>query len=301
MTQQKSSGRRRGAISEPSFKVTEPAELMQFLLASMPHKNRDNIKTLLRDGQVLVDGDPVNQYNYALLPGQKVQLSRNKIAQQKTYRGISIVYEDTDVIVINKHSGTLSVATDNKEKHTAYTILYDHVKTKNPKGKIFVVHRLDRETSGLMVFAKSPKVQKELQENWNDIVRERTYFAVIEGVPEPPVGQISSYLREAGDHKVYSSLSGDDGKYATTHYQMMKSSGAYSLLKLNLRTGRKNQIRVHLQDLGHPIVGDRKYGSTVNPIGRLALHAGVLAFQHPVNRRELHFSATLPRKFSELF
>jgi len=267
----------------------------------MPHKNRDNIKTLLKDGQVLVDGDPITQYNYTVTPGQKVELSRNKIAKQKTYRGISIVYEDSDVIVVNKHAGTLSVATDNKEKHTAYTILYDHVKTKNPKAKIFVVHRLDRETSGLMVFAKSPQVQKSLQENWNSVVRERTYFAVIEGVPEPTAGDISSYLREAGDHKVYSSLSGDDGKYATTHYELVKTTGDFSLLKLNLRTGRKNQIRVHLQDIGHPIVGDRKYGSMVNPIGRLALHAGVLAFQHPVNRRELHFSAAVPRKFSELF
>ncbi len=274
---------------------------MKFLLGSLPDKNRDNIKTLLRDNQVLVDGEPISQFNYQLRPGQQVVISRNKIAQKKTYRGISIIYEDNDILVIDKHAGVLSVATDNKEKFTAYSILYDHVKRKNPDGKIFIVHRLDRETSGLMMFAKSARIQKRLQENWNDIIRERVYVAAVEGIVNPPEGEISSYLRENNNMVVYSSKEGDDGKYAITNYITLKTNPIYSLLEMSLRTGRKNQIRVHLQDIGHPIVGDKKYGSKVNPISRLGLHAQVLAFQHPVNGRELRFETSIPRKFQELF
>jgi 23S rRNA pseudouridine1911/1915/1917 synthase len=281
--------------------VQTEQELMKFLLENLPNKNRDNIKTLLRDRQVLVDDEPVSQYNYHLRPGQRIEITRNKIASKKTYRGISIIYEDNDLIVIDKHAGVLSVATDNKEKFTAYSILYDHVKRKNPDGKIFIVHRLDRETSGLMMFAKSPKVQKILQENWNDIIRERVYVAIVQGIVEPPTGEISSFLTESKNMVVYSSLDSEEGKYAVTHYETLKSVRDFSLLKMSLRTGRKNQIRVHLHDISHPIVGDKKYGSTVNPIGRLGLHAQVLAFQHPVNGRELRFETTIPRKFQELF
>jgi 23S rRNA pseudouridine1911/1915/1917 synthase len=285
---------------DPIYKVEEDTELMKFLLKSLPHKNRDNIKSLLRDNQVFVDDEPVSQFNYHLRPGQQITISKNKIAKKKTYRGISIIYEDNDVIVIDKHAGVLSVATDSKEKFTAYTILYDHVKRKNPDGKIFIVHRLDRETSGLMMFSKSARVQKKLQENWNDIIRERVYVAAVQGVVDPPSGEISSYLRENNNMVVYSSQH-DDGKYAITHYETLKTNPLYSLLKMSLRTGRKNQIRVHLHDIGHPIVGDKKYGSVVNPISRLCLHAQVLAFQHPVNGRELRFETSIPRKFHELF
>lgn len=295
--------KRKGRITrpEPVLTVTGPEDLMNFLIRMLPHKNRDNIKTYLRDNQVLVDGDPVSQYNYQLRPGQQVVISKNKISKKKTYRGISIIYEDNDLIIIDKHAGVLSVATDNKEKFTAYSILYDHVKRKNPDGKIFIVHRLDRETSGLMMFAKSAKVQKKLQENWNDIIRERVYVAAVQGEVNPPQGEISSYLRENKGMMVFSSQDGDDGKYAVTHYETIRGNGMFTLLRMSLRTGRKNQIRVHLQDLGHPIVGDKKYGSKVNPISRLALHAQVLAFQHPVNSRELRFETSVPRKFQELF
>jgi 23S rRNA pseudouridine1911/1915/1917 synthase len=298
---EKSGRKKRPSTPEPVFTVMEPEELMKFLISNLPHKNRDNIKTYLRENQILVDGDPVSQYNYHLRPGQQVVISKNKISRKKTYRGISIIYEDNDLIVIDKHAGVLSVATDNKEKFTAYSILYDHVKRKNPEGKIFIVHRLDRETSGLMMFSKSAKVQKKLQENWNDIIRERVYVAAVQGDVNPPEGEISSYLRESKGMVVFSSQDGDDGKYAVTHYETIKGNGMYTMLRMSLRTGRKNQIRVHLQDIGHPIVGDKKYGSKVNPISRLALHAQVLAFQHPVNGRELKFETSVPRKFHELF
>lgn len=291
---------RRKTKPMPSFIVKEDRELMKFLLENMPDKNRDNIKTLLRDNQVLVDDEPVSQYNYHLRAGQKIKISRNKISRKKTYRGMSIIFEDSDIIVIDKHAGVLSVATGNKEKYTAYSILYEHVKRKSPEGKIFVVHRLDRETSGLMMFSKSARVQEKLQRNWDKLIRERVYVAVVQGSVEPPSGEISSFLHENRNMVVYSSEKATEGKYAVTHYETLKSNQHFSLLKMSLRTGRKNQIRVHLQDIGHPIVGDKKYGSSINPISRLALHAQVLAFQHPVSKRELRFEIPVPRKFHEL-
>jgi 23S rRNA pseudouridine1911/1915/1917 synthase len=286
---------------DPSFSVTEGQELMIFLLARMPHKNRDNIKTFLRNRQVLVDENPVTQFNYALQPGQTVTVTRNKIGPAKDYRGISILYEDNDLIVINKHAGILSVATRSKEKFTAYSLLYDHVKTNNPVAKIFVVHRLDRDTSGVMLFAKSAKVQKMLQKSWNDIILERVYVALAEGLVEPPKGQISSYLREDKYMRVISSMEPGSGQWAVTDYSTIRSDENYSLLEMSLRTGRKNQIRVHLQDIGHPIVGDKKYGSSQNPVARMGLHALSIAFLHPVLQKELRFETTIPRKFFLVF
>jgi 23S rRNA pseudouridine1911/1915/1917 synthase len=283
---------------DPEFRVTGEAELMGFLLASMPNKNRDNIKTFLRYRQVLVDGQPVSQFNYHLMPGQSVTISRNKIAPAKTYKGISILYEDNDVIVIDKHAGVLSVATGKKESFTAYSLLYDHVKKNSPTAKIFIVHRLDRDTSGVMLFCKNAKVQQILQKNWNDIIRERVYVALAEGMVDPPSGEISSYLRENASGLVYSGREQGDGQWAVTQYETIKSNNDYSLLRMSLRTGRKNQIRVHLHDIGHPIVGDKKYGSKQNPLGRMGLHALVIAFQHPVTGKEMRFETHIPRKLS---
>ena len=245
---------------------------MTFLLSQMPHKNRDNIKTILKNRQVLVNDEQVSQFNYELQPGQTVTVTRNKIGPAKDYRGISILYEDNEIIVIHKHAGILSVATRNKEKFTAYSLLFDHVKANNPAGKIFIVHRLDRDTSGVMLFAKSARIQKILQKSWNDIIRERIYVALAEGQVEPPDGRISSYLRE---DKYMHVISGDDpgsGQWAVTDYETLRSDDNFSL-KMSLRTGRKNRIRVHLQDIGHPVVGDKKYGSSMNPIARMGLHA----------------------------
>ena len=283
---------------DPSFKVTEEAELMNFLLAEMPHKNRDNIKSYLRFRQVLVNDQPVSQFNYHLVPGQTVTVTRNKISPSKTYKGISILYEDNDIIVIDKHAGVLSVATSKKEKFTAYSLLWDHVKKNNADGKIFIVHRLDRDTSGVMLFCKSAKVQKFLQQNWNDIIRERVYVALAEGLVDPPNGEISSYLQENANGVVWSSQEPGDGQWAVTEYETIKANEFLSLLRMSLRTGRKNQIRVHLQDIGHPILGDKKYGSKQNPLGRMGLHALVIAFQHPVTGKEMRFETHIPRKFS---
>lgn len=282
------------------LEVKEQDELMKFLIANLPDKNRNNIKSLLANRQVMVDGRAIKQFNHLLVPGQKVEIRWNRIPEEKQYRGISIIFEDKDIIVIDKHAGLLSIATANQRSKTAYNMLSTHVKSKGAANKIFVVHRLDRETSGLMMFAKSQDVQNLLQSNWHTIVKERTYIAIVEGIPEKSKGTITSYLRESKAMIVYSSQNPEAGQKAVTHYEVMKSGNGYSMLKINLESGKKNQVRVHMQDIGHPVVGDKKYGSKLHPIGRLGLHAWVLAFNHPKNGELMRFETAIPKKFSRL-
>jgi 23S rRNA pseudouridine1911/1915/1917 synthase len=295
----------RKAKEGPQYKpvllaVTENTELMKFLLIQLPHKNRDNIKSYLRSRQVIVDGRIVTQYNHPLIPGQQVEVTGERIPKEKQYRGISIVFEDQYLVVIDKHAGMLSMATDKEKEKTAYGMLSVHVKKTDPSNKIFIVHRLDRETSGLLVFAKSEEVQHKLQESWQTDVTERTYIAIIEGELKEKEGTVTSWLTESKSLMVYSSPDPGKGDKAITHYRTLKTNRDYSLLAIDPETGRKNQIRVHMKDLGHSIVGDKKYGSAVNPVGRMCLHAMVLAFIHPVNRVKLRFETGIPQKFSRL-
>jgi len=282
------------------FEVTEVIALMPFLIGQMPHKNRHNIKTMMGKKQVLVDGKVVTQFNYPLNPGQKVELATERIAREKQYRGISIIYEDHYLVVIDKHAGILSVATDNQKDHTAYSMLSNHVKEQNPELKIFIVHRLDRDTSGLMVFAKSEEIKHALQETWNETVIERSYVAVVEGQITVQEGTVSSYLKENSTFKVFSSQNPNEGLKSVTHFKLLKTNKYYSLVQLNLETGRKNQIRVHMQDIGHSVAGDKKYGAKTNPMKRLGLHAYVLSFKHPKTNEVLKFRTPIPRKFEIL-
>ena len=283
------------------FEISEEEELLKFLLRILTKKSMFNIKRLLANKQVLVDKKITTQFNYLLKPSQTVDITNEKIPEEKQYRGLTIVFEDQHLIIIEKHAGLLSIATDNKKDKTAYSMLSEHVKMQNPKNKIFVVHRLDRETSGLMMFAKNETIKMQLQENWQKTISERSYLAVIEGKMKEPEGTIMSYLRESSVFKVHSSQNPNNGEKAITHYSTIKSTNYYSLLKVNLETGKKNQIRVHLQDTGHPIIGDMKYGSNVNPIGRLGLHAWVLSFVHPVTKENSYFETKIPSKFARLF
>jgi 23S rRNA pseudouridine1911/1915/1917 synthase len=279
--------------------VTRECELMTYLLEKLKDKNKNNIKSLLKDRQVIVNNLSVSVYNHKLNPGDRLEITPLKKMAAKSLKGFSILYEDDHIIVIDKHSGVLSIA-DNRTSLSAYSLLSTHVKMQHPSNKIFVVHRLDRETSGLMMFAKSEEVQQIMQESWYDLVTERSYAAVVEGKIEPAEGSITSFLTESKDMVVYSTHNEELGKKAITFYSTVKSNEKYSLVKATLETGRKNQVRVHLKDLGHSIVGDKKYGSKSNPIGRLALHAWVFSFIHPVTRAQLKFENNLPRKFAHL-
>jgi 23S rRNA pseudouridine1911/1915/1917 synthase len=286
---------------DQGIKVTEETELLTFLLAKFPHKNRHNIKSVLRDKQVLVDKKAVTQFNYLLQPEQIVEIKTGKSPEEQKYRDLTIIFEDEYLLVIEKNEGLLSIATEKQKDLNAYSILSTHIKKQDSSNRIFVVHRLDRETSGLMMFAKSEKVQRLLQESWNATIRERTYLAVTEGVVKEQEGTIITNLVESKALIVYTTKNPDLGQEAVTHFEVMKSNNYQSLLKVNLETGRKHQIRVHMKEIGHPIIGDEKYGAKFNPIGRLGLHAWVLSFIHPITGEEHYFETKIPKKFADLF
>lgn len=282
------------------FNVSETAELMSFLLAKTL-KSRTKIKSLLSAKMVLVDGQAISQFNHQLTPGQKVEISSERKSPGKKINGFTIIHEDQDLIVIDKHAGLLSIATENEKRATAYSMLSDHVKKQNINNKIFIVHRLDRETSGLMLFAKSEPVKRKLQDSWNDTIIDRTYIAVVEGTVEKQKDVIVSYLSEDKSFRMHSSPIPEKGQKAITNYATLKKNKNYSLLKVNLETGRKNQIRIHMQEIGHSVIGDKKYGATTNPIRRLGLHAQKLAFIHPSTGEKLSFTTRFPQTFLQLF
>jgi 23S rRNA pseudouridine1911/1915/1917 synthase len=217
----------------------------------------------------------------------------------KRNRRLNIIHEDNDIIVIDKPAGMLSVSTDRHSDNTAYRLVNDYL--RNKRTRVWIVHRLDRDTSGVMLFAKSEKVKLMLQDNWDSMAVERRYVAVVEGRVKTPERRITSWLKQTKSLLVYSSGRDGDGKIAITDYRTLKTSEAYSLLELTLETGRKNQIRVHMKDIGHSVAGDRKYGALSDPLKRLALHASVLTILHPTSRREMRLESAVPDSFARLF
>ena len=284
-------------LKEVAVKVSEATELMKFLIEKFPEKSRTTIKSMLAHKQVTVGDLVTTQFDFPLKRGQMVYLNKKKSEEKPRFRGMRIVHEDADIIVIEKGSGLLSIATDKEKVKTAYSMLSEYVKRFDPKNLIFIVHRLDRDTSGLMMFAKSKKVQEALQKDWNESIIERSYVVVVEGVVEKAEGTITSWLKENKALVMYSSQNPDDGQKAVTNYKVLKTDKQFSLLEVKLETGRKNQIRVHMKDLGFPVTGDKKYGAKLNPIGQMGLHARVLAFKHPVTGRMLRFDTPIPGKF----
>lgn len=210
---------------------------------------------------------------------------------------MDILYEDKELLVVNKPAGLLTIATEKEKFHTLYHEAREYVKKQNPKNKVFIVHRLDKDTSGIVVFAKQEKLKKELQENWNKTAYLREYLVIVEGRIEKKKETLKSYLKEDKMHQVHSTRLG--GNLAITHYETLASTKAYSLLKINIETGRKNQIRVQLSELGHPIVGDKKYGSKKNPMGRMGLHASRLRLG--MKHKEFLWNAKIPVEFKRIF
>ena len=215
-------------------------------------------------------------------------------------RGLSVLYEDRDIVVVDKINGLLTVGTERERKNTAYYRLNEYVKKGNSKSRnrVFIVHRLDRDTSGVLVFAKHEKAKRYLQDEWQGF--KKKYYAVIHGTLPKKEGLISSYLAENSAHKVYSVRDSKKGKFAKTGYKVLKESEYYSLLEIDLITGRKNQIRVHLSDHNFPVVGDRTYGKKKTGIKRLMLHAASLRILHPHKKREMTFETKVPSHFSAL-
>ena len=313
------------------LKVTEPAQLMDFLMAKMGGMAKSSVKQLLGQRRVKVGNAVQTRHDFALHTGDVVTVSSGRGNSQLTHPKLKIVYEDDDLIVVNKQPGLLTVATAPGSKETTVmSILRAYVKKQNARANIYVVHRLDRETSGLLVFARSEELQHYMREYWRELVTERTYIALAEGVLEPREGKITTWLTEDKRNAVvYSSPVDDGGDIAITNYKVLKTSTTpphpspqgresssrhfsslegrsggvtYSLVELHLETGRTNQIRVHLASKGCPVVGDRKYGhgNESSPIDRLCLHAKVLAFIHPVTEKTVRFESPVPKEFNRV-
>lgn len=285
-----------------AFTVPEgaPNGLLDFLITAMPDKKRTSVKELLKHRQVKLGDNVTTQFDAMVSAGDKVYVNTTREFQEFTHPRLKLVYEDDDIIVINKGYGLLSMGTDKPGELTAYSIVREYLKRKDPRNKLFIVHRLDRDTTGLMMFAKTIKAKETMQHNWNNMVLERRYIAVLEGALEPDSGEIRSYLAENSAHEVYSTTVPGKGQLAVTYYRTLKTRQPYSMVELSLATGRKNQIRVHMKDQGHPIVGDRRYGAAPSPIHRLCLHAYTLRFAHPETRRDMNFTAPLPAGFFRL-
>ncbi|MDP4277100.1 MAG: RluA family pseudouridine synthase [Bacteroidota bacterium] len=290
--------------SDSILTVTENCQLLDFLIASLKDQSRTTVKSLLAHQQITIKNRVIKQFDYQLKVGDEVSIHWEKGKTTLNSPLLKIVYEDRDLIVVEKAAGLLSIATQKEPVKTAYSMLSEYVKKQHPGNKIFVVHRLDRETSGLMLFAKNEEVQFLMQHNWRFAVNQRRYVAVVEGKLETGDGSgkgtIKSYLWESRALIVYSSPNPEDGQVAVTNYHVLKSNDQYSLLELELETGRKNQIRVQLNSIGFPLVGDLKYGGHPSKLKRLALHAHVLSFTHPVTK-ELHsFETPIPEAFRKM-
>ena len=290
------------APKETRLKVYQNVELMTFLLEKMGGMSRNSIKSLLAHRQIMVNNKISTQFNLELKPGDNVTVISGRGTIELNHPKLKIIYEDAYLIVVEKKEGLLTVSTGNSDETTAFSILKNHVKKGSPQNRIYVVHRLDRETSGVIMFAKNKEVQLILQENWHRIITRRIYVALVEGKVEKGQDSIVSWLTENEKSlKIHSSATDNGGQQAITHYRTIKSNDQFSLLEIELETGRKNQIRVHMQGIGHPIVGDKKYGGAPSPIGRLGLHARLLAFYHPISTEIVSFETTVPRNFLSIF
>jgi 23S rRNA pseudouridine1911/1915/1917 synthase len=292
-------------IKKPSYqnilRAARDVKLLEFLCESFPDRSRKSIKSLLEHKQIMILNRIVTRFDYPLTPGMDVVILKKKPAPNLTLRKLNLLYEDEHLLVIEKSAGLLSVATAKEDEETAFSILKSYVKKSRQRAELYIVHRLDRDTSGIMMFAKTKDIQQKLQDNWEKVVTKRIYYAVVEGHVKNEEGEIVSCLKENKSLMVYSSKTPGDGQKAVTRYRVLKRNARYSLLKVSLQTGRKNQIRVHLQDLGHSIAGDKKYGAATNPLGRLGLHAGMLEFFHPATAKKMHFETAVPAFMEKLF
>lgn len=273
--------------------VKEAMTLMEALAKAYPDSSKTTLRSFLKEGRVWL-GQKVNKLgNTPVFPGQTIQVVPRKHIEEDT---LEIVYEDRHFVIVNKPSGLLSVASHFETSQTAHGILK---RTYKPR-KIYVIHRLDQDTSGVMLFGLSEQSYEDLKKIFEKHAIEREYYAIVEGVMEESSGVWESYLYEDANYHVHQISDQEKGELAITYFEVIKKTRKWTLLKLRLKTGKKNQIRVHCQAAGHPIVGDKKYGALTNPIGRLALHAGLLEFKHPYSGKTMRFEAKMPELFSNL-
>ena len=295
------------------FRVEAAAELMPFLLSKLGGMTRTSVKQLLSQRRVTVNAAIQTRHDTPLKAGDVVQVLQGRGNIELRHPKLRIIYEDDALIIVEKKNGLLTVPYNPKSSEmTAFSILKEYVKKESRRNTVHVVHRLDRETSGVLVFAKSPELQEYMRTYWRQLVSKRTYVALVEGLFEQKEGTITTWLTEdPRTGMVYSSPKDDGGQIAVTHYKVLKElepeidspDVAMSLIELNLETGRTNQIRVHMQSVGHPVIGDRKYGhgNEYSPVDRLCLHAKVLEFIHPMTEKKVRFEAAVPKEMLRPF
>ncbi|MBR1484133.1 MAG: RluA family pseudouridine synthase [Prevotella sp.] len=282
------------------FDVTEECQLLQFLLANV-QQSRTKVKATLQGRGIKVDGKTVTQFDFLLKPGMRVAVSRTKRNQQSfKSRYVKIVYEDRWLIVVEKQPGILSMAAGHSSLNVK-SVLDDYFRKSRQKCTAHVVHRLDRDTSGLMVYAKDIETEQIMEHNWHQMVYDRRYVAVVSGEMGPDEGTVSNWLKDNKAYVTYSSPVDNGGKLAITHFHVLDRTTDHSLVEYRLETGRKNQIRVHSADMGHPVCGDAKYGNGDDPLHRLCLHAWLLCFTHPVTGERMEFETPIPTPFRMLF
>lgn len=282
------------------YEVQQEQPLLDFLLENVK-QTKTKIKLTLQGQGIKVNGKTVTQFDYPLLPGMKVAVSKTKRNQQQfKSRYVKIVYEDRWLIVVEKAVGILSMAAGHSTLNVK-AVLDDYFKKSRQKCTAHVVHRLDRDTSGLMVYAKDMETEQILEHNWHQIVYDRRYVAVLSGEMEQDEGTIANWLKDNKAYVTYSSPVDNGGKYAVTHFYVLNRTPDLSLVEFKLETGRKNQIRVHAADMGHPVCGDSKYGDGFDPLHRLCLHAFLLCFNHPVTGEPMEFETPIPAQFKHLF
>lgn len=265
--------------------------LFDYLRNNIDGKSKNNIKSLLKNEAVFVNGKIVTKYNYVLCDGDVVEINK-----KKANNNINIIYEDNDIIVIDKPSKILTISNKNEKVNTLYRMVSDYLRKEHKK--VFIIHRLDFDTSGIIMFAKSQKVQKLYQDNWNDLAKIREYTAIVDGITANKV-HIESYLKQTKTLLVYSSKN-KDGLFAITDYEKIGGNSKYSMLKILISTGRRNQIRCHMADIGHPILGDYRYKCKINPIDRLCLHANRLEIINPITKELMVFNSNIPKEFNSI-
>ncbi len=277
------------------WNVEEDSPLMEWLLGHMKG-SRSKIKATLQGGGVKVLGKTISQYNFPLKVGMKVSVSKSKKREGFKSRYVKIVYEDRYLVVVEKAVGILSMAAGHSSLNVK-KVLDDYFQKTRQRCSAHVVHRLDRDTSGLLVYAKDIETEQILEHNWHDIVYDRRYVALVSGEMMQEQGTVCSWLKDNAAYITYSSPVDNGGKYAVTHFRVLRRSAGYTLVEYKLETGRKNQIRVHSADMGHPVCGDVKYGNGDDPAGRLCLHAYKLCFHHPATGEPMEFETPVPGVF----
>lgn len=281
------------------YTVKTEAPLLQFLLDNVG-QSRSKIKATLQGLGIKVDGKTVTQFDFLLQPGQDVAVSRNKRNQHGfSSRYVKIIYEDQWLLVIEKAAGILSMAAGHSSLNVK-RVLDDYFQKSRQPCRAHVVHRLDRDTSGLMIYAKDMQTEQELEHRWHDIVYDRRYVALLSGRMEQQSGTIENWLKDNKAYYTYSSYEDNGGKYAITHFRTLRVGESHSLVEFRLETGRKNQIRVHAAEMGHPVCGDVKYGNGDNPLHRLCLHAYMLHFTHPVTGQPMEFQTPVPTSYQQV-